>query len=688
MADIYVFDAHAEDFTTHGLVGALEPTSCYFEEETNGMSEISLEHPIDVLGKYRALAINNLLVVDVPVRTTPEMPDDDSEGFVTNVWRSKIQVGSAASRTLYKSRTGNVKLKVLKAGRYVTIVKKYAEGRWKIKSDAGSGWIDQDALGEEIALTIENKSQGIETVEPAWVVKPQIFRIYEVRKDISSITAMARHITYDLLYQTTNFKASGTKTCKEALAGIFDNLYGYGENDIIIKPLEFNAYTNLANEYAGIDWRRINPINALLDPEIGLTTLFKATLVRDNWDMYFLKDPGLYRGVSVEYSRNMTGIEYIESTDEIATRIIPVGEKENGDPLVYEPVYSGGIVGSPYVNYIDSPKKVMVDGIETPIVYAYPIPYTMVLECEDCKVGSGGITTEVQAYARMREQVAALYADDIDLPKIEMSVDFVTLGDTEEYKQFRDMERLFLSDLVHVKHPKHGIDVTAKVCYIKWDVLLGRMERIDVGSSIKTLAQVPGYTSTGGGFIVAGGTLDGALILKKDPTEPMEAVTKQYVDSEIRKVSGGSGSAVSYYTDEITTGGLWLDNKPLYQKTIIIPAIEAGATTTNIADLATDGIETIAKFEGVLLRDHLVYPLGFETVSSTVYKADFYLNITNDSLTVRTNSNTAISGGHVTIWYTKTADVPVDPDDGYAFLIDSEGNSFITADGEIFKTEV
>ena len=151
-------------------------------------------------------------------------------------------------------------------------------------------------------------------------------------------------------------------------------------------------------------------------------------------------------------------------------------------------------------------------------------------------------------------------------------------------------------------------------------------------------------------------------------------------------MSGGSGGgAISYSTDEITTGGLWLDNKPLYQKTIIIPAIEAGSTTTNIADLATDGIETIAKFEGVLQRDHFVYPLGFETVSSSVYKADFYLNITNDSLTVRTNSNTAISGGHVTIWYTKTADAPVDPDDGYANFFDSNDNAVIDADGYVFR---
>lgn len=673
MADIYVFDAKAEDFTNFGLVGALTPASCVFEEESNGMSEITLEHPLDAMGRYRALEINNLLLAEVPVRTTPEIPDDGT-GFVTNVWVCSVLAGTAASRTLYKTKTGSTKIKVLPVGHEVTVVKKPSEGRWKVKSKYGSGWVNKNALSEERAVELENKSQGIEAVEPAWVVKPQVFRIYEVRKSIDSVTAMARHITYDLLYETTSYKSTESKTCKEALSGIFDNLFGrtYEETNVVGgRPVGFEAFTNLNNTYTGIEWERINAINALLDPENGLTTLFKGTLVRDNWEMYILKDPGLYRGVTVEYARNMTGIEYIEGTDEIATRIIPVGETADGKPLLYKP-------GDENMNVFPAPRY-----IDSPLINNYPVPYTMVLQCENCKVGSGGITNATQARQRMRQQVEALYAEGVDLPKIEMSVDFINLGDTEEYKQFRDMERLFLSDYVRVKHKAHGIDVTAKVVFIKWDCILGRMERMDVGSSIKTLANVPGFTPIGGGFQISGGAVDGPLILAGDPTEPLEAVTKQYVDREISKVSGGgTGGSIDYSTEEIPTGGKWIDKKPIYRR-VFVGSVKSSTT----ADIATNiGFETVISLEGFLSYTSsagafIQRPLNYfnsASLHSRLYTGD------GDGGKIQAYSTQA---GNVLVImeYTKIGDSPIEDADGYANFFDSNDNAVIDADGYVFR---
>lgn len=543
MSEIYIYDPKCEDFTNYGLVGALVPTSCIFEEEANGMSEITLEHPLDNFGRYRALTINNILKVEVPVRTTPEIqesPDGITPGttmLVTNVWICKVRSAGAAYRTLYTTRTGSRRIRTLAAGQQVTVVQKYDEGRWKVKSQYGAGWIHQEGLTEEKAVEIADKSQGIESVEPAWTVKPQFFRIYEVRKNISSVTVAARHITYDLLYNTTTYESNLSVNCSTALAGIFDNLSA--------KQEEFTAYTNLNNEYTGIEWARINAINALLDPDTGLTALFKANLVRDNWEMYFLDDPGMDRGVTIEYARNMTGIEYIENTDDIVTRIIPIGETKDGKPLPYREIDENGWEVMPRRNYIDSMRQVTVDGEEMAIVYAYPIIYTMVLECENCKIGSGGVQNALQAYARMREQAQALFDEDIDLPKIEMSVDFINLGDTEDYKQFRNLERLFLYDYVRVRHAKQGIDVMAKIVSIKWDCLLERMERMEIGSSIKTLANTQTFSPAGQyvskGLPSTGGTVSGALYLDADPVDPMEAATKQYVDKAVSNSTGNTG---------------------------------------------------------------------------------------------------------------------------------------------------
>lgn len=468
MSDIYVYPQNCDDFTTFGLVGALTPISCVFEEEANGMSEITLEHPIDAFGRFAALEPNNLLVVDVPVRTTPEI---DGNKIVTSVEQYTVMPSAQSSktqRTLYKKYSkksgGKKKIKVLPGGTSVIVVKKTAsDAEWvKVKTRYGTGWIRAAVLENKITYTIADNSQSIESVQPAWTVKPQVFRIYAVEKKLLSVIVSARHITYDLLYNITNYKNVGNATCIDALAGIMNNcVSSIADED----GAEFEAFTNLATERAGVNWTRTNPIDALLNPETGLTALYGAALVRDNWEMYVLHDPGLNRGVTVEYGKNMTGITYTENYDSIVTRIIPVGETKDGEDLMLDGV-----------QYVDSPN-----------IGLYPVIYTQELRCEGCKVGDDKLTT-AQARAKMRAQAQAVFDNGGDMPTIEMDVDFVNLGDTAEYAQFKDLERLFLWDYVLVRHKLLGIDVTSRIVSIRWDCLLERMDGMSIGAVGKTLA--------------------------------------------------------------------------------------------------------------------------------------------------------------------------------------------------------
>lgn len=485
MAEIYVYDSKCDDFTNFGLVGALTPTSCVFEEEANGMSEITLVHPLDNFGRYTALVTNNLLIAEVPVRTTPEI---DGGKIVTSIEQWKVQSASKSNRTLYKKNKGNAKIKVLPVGTVVTVVKKPDEGRYKVKTQYGSGWFYKNGLESApfFVTTIEDKSQSIESVEPAWTVKPQIFRIYNVEKTINSVKVSARHISYDLLYNLITYKTADEVSCGDALNAIMDKC---------ISNHDFEAYTNLNNMHAGIDWTRINPISALLDPENGLVKLYNAALVRDDWELYVLHDPGMNRGVTVEYGKNMTGITYAENYDGIVTRIVPVGETKNGDPLLL-----GG----------DKP------WIDSDRINDYPVVYAQELVCENCKVGSGGVDSTATARARMAEQAKAVFENGGDLPRVELSVDFINIGDTEEYRQFKNLERLFLWDYVIVRHKLQSIDVTARVVYIRWDCMRQRMESMEIGSVGKTLAntgintwQIPTGFS---GSKIAGDTIGSAAL--------------------------------------------------------------------------------------------------------------------------------------------------------------------------------
>lgn len=478
MSEIYVYDQACDDFANFGLVGALRPEKCQFEETANGLSELTIVHPIDDVGRYAALKNHNLIMAEVPVRTTPEI---EGETIVTSVEKWTVRPNatvSKAQRTLYKKRTGNQKIKVVPGRTSVTVVKK-AEERYKVKCRYGTGWMDPDGLNYEVNQTIGDNSQSIESVQPAWSIKPQIFRIYDVQKGMDSITVYARHISYDLLYNATRYKKTGAVTCAEALKGIMGGC---------VSDHEFEAYTNMVDSRTGVDWDYVNPISALLDPETGLTTLYGAALVRDNWELYILYDPGLNRGVTIEYGKNMTDIKYSESYDDIATRIIPIGETKAGDRL-----------------YLSGDKP----WVDSPRIDDYPVVYTRVLECTDCKVGDD-ITTAI-ARARMREQAQAVFDSGGDLPTVEMTVSFVNLGDTTQYSQYKDLERLFLWDYVTVRNKRTGVDVTSRVVSICWDCMLDRMDSMEIGEVGKTLANT-GITSWQIPSGISGGKIADATI--------------------------------------------------------------------------------------------------------------------------------------------------------------------------------
>ena len=553
MAEIYVYDRNCEDFANFGLVGALTPLSCRFREEANGMSEITLKHPLDAFGKYTALEVNNLLMMDVPVRTTPEIEDGS---IVTAVEKWTVRPANTvtkAQRTLYKKKSGSSKIKVLPSGTEVTVVNKRDEGRYKVKCRYGTGYISPEGIEFVLAETIADNSQSIESIEPAWTVKPQVFRIYSVEKNIDGVTVYARHISYDLLYNLTTYKNTGETDCKTALDAILNNC---------VAPHDFEGFTNLNNVRTGIDWTRRNPISALLDPENGLATLYNAALVRDNWELYILHDPGLNRGVSVEYGKNMTGIKYTESFESVVTRIIPVGETKDGDPLL--------LAGD--TPWVDSPR-----------INDYPIVYAQELQCENCKVGDNGVTTAI-ARARMAEQAQDVFDNGGDLPQVELSVEFINLGDTDEYKQFKALERLFLWDYVLVRHKKQNIDVTARIVSIEWDVILERMVCMEVGTVGKTLAnsgittwQVP--TGFSGSKIASQSV--GNAALKSD------IISARHLQSD--SVSTGALQAGIVTTEKLAAESITADKvKANALDTIILSAVTGKIENLTASDIATD----------------------------------------------------------------------------------------------------
>lgn len=582
MSDIYVFSSNdnTNDYSTMGLVGALTPTECTFKETANGESIVELTHPLDSFGRYTALQRGNILAVPVPVRTTPEIRNGQC---VTTVWTYKVkplnQLTSTAQRTLYMWRfSSSPKVAVLNAGEEITVIWKANEEEpatgqedihpWKAKSKYGEGWIDPDALELVTTHSIKDDPAAIEEIQSPWTVTKQYFRIYETKKSIDAISVTARHISYDLLYNMTSYRMGFEASLQEILDGVLGDCYA---------EHQFSAHTNLEGTQTGNWYDQRNPIDVFLNEDDGLCKRFEVDLIRNNYDLYFLKNPGINRGVRIQYGKNMTGIDFTTSDDEVATRIVPVGEKEDGTKLYLDDsiafpgtlqygsrgntvkelqsrlVSLGYSVGSTGIDgifewrtenglnafkadaglpengiYDEETHKALMEAlgvtsepyIDSEHINDYPIIHVYELKCENCTVGTeedgGGKVTEEIARARMREQAEKLLENGCDQPKIEMSVEFINLGDTEEYKQFRNLENCFLYDYVIVQHPTMDIDVTAQIMEIEWDCLLDRMVSVEIGSVGKTLAntgitswQIPNGFS---GSKIAGGTISGGAL--------------------------------------------------------------------------------------------------------------------------------------------------------------------------------
>ena len=501
MSDIYVFGPNDadNDYSSFGLVGAILPTEATFDEAGNGDSSVSITCPIDEFGRYASLVKGNILLCPVPVRTTPEIQNGNC---VTTVWTYKVkpldQLTSKKQRTLYKKQKGSSRLKIMNAGDIVTVVLKPtsssgSEERWKVKSKYGTGWIIPDGFELITEKKIDNNANAIQEVQSPWSVQPQRFRIYEVEKTIDEVTVQARHISYDLLYNLTTYKSDESVTLQTALDGVLNNCVNSDHG--------FTAYTNVANEQAGLAYDGKNPIDAMLDPEEGLCAKYKVNLIRDNDELFFLNDPGMNRGVKIAYGKNMTGVTYTQSDDQVSTRIMPVGENKDGTPL--------------YLS--DNPSERFVDSNN---INNYPVIHVYRLDCDNCKVGqkdsNGSKVTVAVARARMRKQAEDLLKTGVDNPTIKMEVEFVNLGDTEEYNQFKNLENCFLYDYLIIQHGKQDINVTAQIQEIEWDILTDTMKKVTIGTVGETLAnmgittwQIPvGFS----GSKIANGTLGGGAL--------------------------------------------------------------------------------------------------------------------------------------------------------------------------------
>lgn len=489
------------DYTKNGTA-VLQPTECIVSEQAGGSYELRLRHPLDPRGVWKLIQPGNIIKAPVPVATIESAISGENvdiyrvttsgaairakpsapQRITYQIWRA-VDEHVAGDKVTYRD-IQNYQAVLNTTPSTQTIPPPQIPGLWQEIPNytSGSPALTNPAVGDELYLVSEYNAywfyvqdhKGIqgyiqksyveyvrtEQVEeiPERTVAEQLFRVYEIDVETKPRTLQlrARQVSYDLAGNLV--KDCAITAAEPAVA--FARLRA-----ALLYETDSTIATNLdetAGKFSGdFSWK--NPINALLDPDGGLVSYFKAKLIRDNWDIFLNKNTDTDRGVRLRYGANLRGVSWKRTSDRLINRVMPEAQKANGEALHLPEVW-----------------------IDSPIRETYPVINTERLKING-KIGgddgNGGTWTEETLLEHMREQSERRFSvDNADKVSVDLSVDFTLLGDTLEYRQYAGLQKLFLYDQVSVIDPVAGIDVRIQVASYEWDAIRQRYSKMTLAS--------------------------------------------------------------------------------------------------------------------------------------------------------------------------------------------------------------
>ena len=299
-------------------------------------------------------------------------------------------------------------------------------------------------LNGEYSLELEYPvtSKKAEYLEELNIIKAdgQLFRIYKVERvqdKTSKVRVWARHIFYDLAFYFIESVKVLNANMKEALeASMPPELQGHFIFDVIEK--------NVAPFAA----KELNAVDVLF----RLIEVYGGELVRNNFDITIKESTGETTGILIKYGKNIKGIKVIEDTSELATRIYPIGDN----------------------NLLLPERYVEVQGERAKLL---PYPITKKVEFKSYR--------DVES---LRAK-ATEYAEKAANPKLFITIDFLELSKTEEYKNFKNLTEVRLGDYVKVKHDKLGVTTELRVIKKKVDLINPINTKIELGDPLNTIIE-------------------------------------------------------------------------------------------------------------------------------------------------------------------------------------------------------
>jgi phage minor structural protein len=297
-------------------------------------------------------------------------------------------------------------------------------------------------------------------LKPNEISNPQLFQIKKVSKPINGI------VTYKM--EHCSYMLNGLPL--QGLSIEQANPQSAMEHALLETPLthNFSAWSDIATTNT-VNIKEPISIRALLGGHQGsiLDVWGAGEYEFDNFTIKLHYQRGADNGVTIEYGKNLTDLKQEIDISSCYTCVMPFAK------------YSVDVNGVTEERYMYLTEKV-IDLTDPVISY----PRCFMLDLSD-KFGDGVLPTE----SAIRD-LANAYIENNDLisPKVNITISFVQLWQTEEYKNIAVLERVSLCDTVNVRFPKFGINVKTKVIKTVYDSILERYTSMTLGDPKSSFA--------------------------------------------------------------------------------------------------------------------------------------------------------------------------------------------------------
>ena len=444
-----VYPPDSTDFSSNGL-GTIAPSSALVKETLNGEYELEIVHPLDETGKWHRLQEGYIIRAPVPSGTTPQVAlayKALSEGkaiYKVNTKRNPLVLRSSTAAK-YK------KLGKYKKGKQVIVLEQTTSTLWEVVCPDGKrGYMPAASLA--FVRNTSDYADAVGAVIEGRQLRDQPFRIYRVVPELDKVTAYAQHIFYDLLdNMIKKYEPLPTTTGKTVVDQI-----GAG----CLSEHDFTFYSDLTSTAEEVVFENKNPVDCLLGSD-GVIEKYGGELQRDWFDVFVVERVGSDTNIQIRQGKNLTGIKYDVDMTDVVTRIMPTGEDKDGKVLYLPEVY-----------------------IDSPNIANYPAPKWIHLAVSDCKEVTKGKKKKAKSkcYTQMREAAQAEFDKGCDLPTVTLTVEFIDVTQTEEYKQYSFLQSIFLGDTVRVIAKRVGVEVSMRMTEYTYNCLTRQYEKMTLGT--------------------------------------------------------------------------------------------------------------------------------------------------------------------------------------------------------------